>query len=134
MNVQPLLEKIGMQVSRHLQHHVSLYGLWFDARTTDAWRRAFIEKVCPGPSMNRTFDQVEHYAEMKMKALANGDANSDVFFLVWREDNKSPKVKHFTEKEARAEAERLSQMYPGDKFFVLKVVSVTRTATATTSL
>ena len=46
---------------------------------------------------------------------------SQEFWLVWRDNGGYPTVKHFSEGEARTEAERLVR-YVGGIFHVLKVV------------
>ena len=46
------------------------------------------------------------------------------FYLVWNPGNlQAPKVRHQSEQEARAEAERLARLNPGQKFYVLQTVA-----------
>ena len=42
------------------------------------------------------------------------------FWLVWRESGGTPTVKHFGRPDAVKEAERLSRINPGERFWILK--------------
>ena len=42
-----------------------------------------------------------------------------MFWMVWNEGNRAPTVKHPSVNAARAEAERLARLFPGQKFFLL---------------
>ncbi len=51
-----------------------------------------------------------------------------VFWLIWNPKRGNPSVRHVNEDIARAEAQRLANVAPGEHFYVLKAVSVTRMA------
>lgn len=44
------------------------------------------------------------------------------FWLIWNERGSTPTVRHETKASARAEAERLARMNPGQSFHVLELV------------
>lgn len=48
------------------------------------------------------------------------------FWLIWNEKGRVPTYKHATMASARAEAERLSRLQPGDTFHVLQCVASCR--------
>jgi len=49
------------------------------------------------------------------------------FWMVWREGNQAPSVKHETRKKAQEEAERLSSVCGScERFYVLEALSITR--------
>lgn len=52
--------------------------------------------------------------------------HTEQFWLVWREGNQWPKIKHPSEEPARAEAERLAGQHPGELFHVMKSVATCR--------
>lgn len=45
------------------------------------------------------------------------------FWMVWNEGNRGPVKQHWTEQEARTEAERLAKLNPGQRFYVLVTLS-----------
>ena len=45
-----------------------------------------------------------------------------MFWMVWNEGNSAPTVKHWSERPAREEAERLARLNPGQVFHVLALV------------
>ncbi len=51
---------------------------------------------------------------------------SELFWLIWNERGGPPTVKHATKSEARAEAERLARMNPGQTFHLLQLVGTCR--------
>ena len=48
------------------------------------------------------------------------------FFLVWRDGGYPPRFRHETKAKAVAEAERLAREKPGETFYVLQALTVTR--------
>lgn len=52
--------------------------------------------------------------------------SDDTFFMAWNPSRSAPNYKHSSYQEAKREAERLSRNTPGEKFFVLQAVSLTR--------
>lgn len=48
-----------------------------------------------------------------------------IFWLVWRQDDRSPVVPHESEKDAENEAKRLALLHPEKLFYVLETRSVT---------
>jgi hypothetical protein len=45
------------------------------------------------------------------------------FWIVWNENGGPPRVKHATQQQAEAEAQRLAEAHPGDSFCVLPCAS-----------
>ena len=50
----------------------------------------------------------------------------NTFWLIWNEKGRVPTYKHATMASARAEAERLSRLQPGDTFHVLQCMASCR--------
>lgn len=46
--------------------------------------------------------------------------NTEQFYMVWNPNRGTPRVKHATHAEAKAEAERLAAKQPGDTFYILR--------------
>ena len=53
-------------------------------------------------------------------------AIGDDFFLVWNPDGTNPRFRHSTQTGALTEAKRLAAISPGQDFYVLHAVSVSR--------
>jgi hypothetical protein len=51
---------------------------------------------------------------------------SGTFFMVWNPNGRAPTYKHESYKAAVTEAERLSRLCPGESFYVLQAVSITK--------
>jgi hypothetical protein len=49
------------------------------------------------------------------------------FWLVWNPKRGNPTMQHASRDKAQAEAERLANAAPGDLFYVMQAVSLTRT-------
>ena len=54
------------------------------------------------------------------------------FYVVWNPRGNSPTYRHSFDYQARAEAERLAQLNPGQEFYVLHAVSVSERITVAT--
>jgi hypothetical protein len=50
----------------------------------------------------------------------------DKFWWVWREHGGIPTVRHASRGQAEHEAQRLARQCPGESFFILEAISVTR--------
>jgi hypothetical protein len=48
------------------------------------------------------------------------------FWVVWSPQGSKPMVRHVDGKSATTEAERLASLHPGNEFYVLKAVRVSR--------
>ncbi len=59
-------------------------------------------------------------------------ADEPVFWLVWNPKGGHPTKQHASQVIAEAEAQRLAQASPGNQFYVLRAVSVTRMTTVQT--
>ena len=51
-------------------------------------------------------------------------SDNQTFWLVWNPNGRAPSCRHWSEAEARIEAERLSGCSPGSKFYVLRATTV----------
>lgn len=60
-------------------------------------------------------------------SLTSKDAGESVFWLVWNPKGGHPTKQHTSQIIAEAEAQRLAEASPGNQFYVLRAVSVTRT-------
>ncbi len=56
------------------------------------------------------------------KSWANEDNKMSKFYIVWREDGGTPRMKHSTLESAKKEAERLANLNEGMELHVLKLV------------
>lgn len=56
---------------------------------------------------------------VKKSAKRSASARGPAFWLVWRESGGSPTYRHESEKDARAEAERLARRDIGARYYVL---------------
>jgi len=57
-----------------------------------------------------------------MNETPTGTANK--FWMVWKINGASPNQKHETAEAAKAEASRLAEKHPGERFVVLQSMSV----------
>lgn len=55
-----------------------------------------------------------------------------VFYVVWCPGAGSPCIRHDSQREAKAEAERLACANPGREFIVLKAISISRSVSIET--
>jgi hypothetical protein len=51
-------------------------------------------------------------------------ATTNKFWMVWKIGGTSPSVQHETAEAAKAEASRLAEKHPGERFVVLQAMSV----------
>lgn len=50
----------------------------------------------------------------------------DKFYMVWKENDRSPRIKHISKILARNEAERLAESNPNDAFYVMEAISISK--------
>lgn len=55
------------------------------------------------------------------------------FWTVWNPARSAPQVRHNSEGEARAEAERLARQQPNDSFYVMQALTVSQQITVVTT-
>lgn len=55
--------------------------------------------------------------------------SDQIFWMVWNPRRDAPKCKHYTEYEARNEAQRLAAKFPGETFVVLRSLAEVKVET-----
>lgn len=54
--------------------------------------------------------------------MGRGMENQNIFWMVWREQDRGPAYVHGTLSSAKQEAQRLATLNPDSKFFVLQAI------------